>query len=75
MFRRMFFDDFDIRAEFARRVHSVWLTRALRVGAKVPRIPTRLVRDGGFSTLCSTQEGRKWADQWWEEALQTPDPP
>ncbi len=75
MFRRLFFDDFEIRAALARRVHSLWLTRALRVGAKLPRIPTRLVREGGFSPLVSTPEGREWADLWWEEALQTQDPP
>lgn len=75
MFRRLFFDDFDIRAEFARRMHSTWLTKALKAGVRMPRIPTRLVRDGGFSSLVSTPEGREWADRWWEEALQTPDPP
>jgi hypothetical protein len=75
MFRRLFFDDFDVRAEFARRMHSLWLTRALRAGVTMPRIPTRLVRDGGFSSVTNTAEGREWADRWWEEALEATDPP
>jgi len=73
MVRRLFFDDFDVRAEFARRMHSLWLTRALRAGSNVPRIPTRLVRDGGFSAIAATAEGREWADRWWEEALEAAD--
>ncbi len=75
MLRRLFFDDFDVRAAFARRLHSSWLTRAIRAGVKMPRIPTRLVRDGGFAEVVSTPEGRAWADRWWAEALETPDPP
>jgi hypothetical protein len=72
MFRRLFFDDFSIRAEFARRLTSAWLTRALRAGAGLPRIPTRRVAEdwsGGYSSIVATPEGRAWADRWWAEAL------
>jgi hypothetical protein len=74
VFKRLFFDDFEVRGEFARRLHSLWLTKALRVGVSMPRIPTRLVREGGFDTVVNTPAGREWADRWWNEALQTPDP-
>ena len=62
------------RALFARRQHSRWLTRAIRAGAKVPRIPIRRVDEGGFDPLMASAEGREWARVWWEEALDSPDP-
>lgn len=70
---RMFFggDDPEFAAERARRVHSTWLTRALRGGgnAHIPRIPVRRVSEGGFDPLLSTVEGREWAEAWWAETL------
>ena len=63
-----------LRALIARRRHSRWLTRAMRVGVRVPRIPTRRVDEGGFDALMTTHEGREWASHWWSEALQSPDP-
>ncbi len=58
-------------AERMRRFHSAWLTRAIRRGGgrKLPRIPVRLVSEGGFDPLMSTFEGREWAEAWWDEAL------
>ena len=57
-------------AERARIVHSVWLTRAVRDRAEaLPRIPTRRVDLGGFEAVRATPEGRAWADDWWQFAL------
>lgn len=72
MFRRLFFDDFATRAEMARRLTSAWLTRAVRTGVRLPRIPTRKVAEdwsGGYSSIVATREGREWADRWWAQAL------
>lgn len=58
-------------AERMRRFHSAWLTRAIRRGGgrNIPRIPVRVVSEGGFEPLMSTFEGREWAEAWWNEAL------
>ncbi|MGE3107998.1 MAG: hypothetical protein AB7G11_10905 [Phycisphaerales bacterium] len=68
-----FFPGFDgvVRAAIARNVHSVWLSRALRAGSRLPRIPTRLVRDGGFDREMATADGRAWADEWWRKTLES----
>lgn len=71
MFGRFFSrDDLLAKGEAMRRAHSSWLTRALRRGSRVPRIPTRLVRDGGFGPVMSTPEGRLWAAEFWSAALE-----
>lgn len=62
------------RGWIARRTHSRWLSRAIRAGARVPRIPTRRVDEGGFDADMATAEGRAWAREWWEHALASPDP-
>lgn len=54
----------------ARRVHSVWLSRALQRGRVLPRIPTKPVSDGGFAAIMTTREGSQWAQEWWDEALE-----
>ena len=72
MFRTTFIGDaFDNLAERCRRLHSAWLTRAIRSGGGrgLPRIPVRRVSEGGFVPLMSTFEGREWAEGWWDEAL------
>jgi len=51
------------------RIHSLWLTRALRRRIRAPRIPVRKVADGGFTSLMSTHSGRRRAADWWETAL------
>lgn len=62
---------FESISERMRRYHSAWLTRAIRRGGgkSLPRIPVRLVSDGGYTPLMATVEGREWADAWWDEAL------
>jgi hypothetical protein len=71
---RFFFGSDDLRsaAERARRLHSEWLTRALRRGggAGVPRIPVRAVSEGGFAPVMGTAEGREWAEGWWSLTLE-----
>jgi len=58
--------------ERARRLHSSWLTSALRdTGGSLPRIPTRRVDEGGFDPIVRRPEGREWADRWWGEAFAT----
>jgi hypothetical protein len=63
---------FETIAERMRRHHSAWLTRAIRRGGgkSLPRIPVRLVSEGGFDPLMNTFEGREWAEAWWNEALE-----
>jgi len=70
-FSSSFNNAFDDLAERCRRLHSAWLTRAVRRGGgrHLPRIPVRVVSNGGFAPLMSTFEGREWAEAWWEEAL------
>ena len=60
--------------ERARRVHEAWLTRVMETGMPVPRIPVRLVADGGFAVLVADPVGRRWADTWWKLALERLDP-
>lgn len=60
-------------AEAMRRRHSAWLTRALRRPGDYPRIPTRQVSEGGFSSMMATPAGREWAEEWWSDVLQMPD--
>ena len=60
-------------AEQYRRVHEAWLDRAVRTGRPDLRIPTRLVRNGGFSGLMSRSSGRHWAQVWWTTALERVD--
>lgn len=56
--------------ERARRLHGAWLTRALAdPRRRFPRIPTRPVRDGGFSAVTATPAGRAWATAWWAGAF------
>lgn len=61
----------------ARREHSAWLTKALRNGARWPRIPTRKVSQGGFAAMMARQGGPERAEQWWSAAIDRaagPDP-
>jgi hypothetical protein len=58
-------------AVLAIRLHSRWLTRALRTG-RFPRIPTRRLYpdgSGGFAELLADPAGRAWTERWWREAL------
>ncbi|MCW5775464.1 MAG: hypothetical protein KIS87_03325 [Phycisphaeraceae bacterium] len=57
------------RAEIARREHERWLNRAIASGTPYPRIPTRLVRRGGFSGLMARPGGPERAARWWDAAL------
>jgi hypothetical protein len=52
-----------------RRAHARWLSRAVASPARVPRIPTIAVRDGGFDPIVSTPAGRAWAEAWWQQTL------
>lgn len=61
--------DVGIQGAWARFVHSRWLTRALATGREYPRIPVRLVSEGGWSDLARTPEGRAFAEHWWADAL------
>lgn len=56
--------------ELARRVHSQWLTAALRSRKPYPRIPVRPVAAGGFSELLEHPHGRRIAEAWWDSALE-----
>lgn len=62
-------DDKDRRAWLARRLHEVWLSRAVESGRAYPTIPLRAVSEGGFGPVVATPAGRAWADGWWSEAL------
>ena len=62
-----------IRSAIARHMHSHWLSKALKRGARLPRIPTRLVSRGGFEREMSTRQGRDWAADWWEQTLSRDD--
>lgn len=57
------------RGAIARRLHSLWLTRAVRSDRVYPKIPVRPVQEGGFSHLSRTPEGRVLCDGWWYAAL------
>lgn len=61
--------------ERARRMHSAWLTRAIRHGGGqgLPRIPVRRVSEGGYGPLMATVKGREWAEQWWGDTLGQPE--
>lgn len=61
--------DLPSRAEQMRLAHSHWLTGALSSGRPYPKIPLRRVAEGGFSALVATPDGRRWADLWWNAAL------
>lgn len=53
----------------ARLMHSRWLSDAIARPMDVPRIPTRRVADGGFSTMLGRPGGRERAERWWDLAL------
>ena len=56
--------------ERARRMHSAWLTSAMRDrSSALPRIPTRRVDEGGFDPILQSPGGREWAEQWWGDAF------
>lgn len=57
------------RGEIARRVHSEWLTWALRAEDRMPRIPRQAVRDGGYEAMLRTDRGRRVCERWWRRAL------
>lgn len=61
--------DLPSHAEQMRQAHSHWLTGALASDRVYPKIPLRRVADGGFSGLISSPAGRRWADLWWNAAL------
>jgi hypothetical protein len=66
-------DELPLRGAIMRAIHERWLTKALRSEKALPRIPTRAVREGGFSILMSQSAGRKWAEDWWAMTLDNPD--
>lgn len=59
----------DERGAIARKLHSRWLSRAVESRRPYPKIPVRPVREGGFTGLTSTPEGRLMCDGWWYMAL------
>jgi hypothetical protein len=61
------------RGEAARRLHSSWLSRAIRREKSYPRIPIRRVDQGGFDALMGTSYGRACAEAWWMMALEQVD--
>lgn len=68
--------DLMARGEAMRGFHSRWLTNALKVGSRPPRIPTRKVEPGGgggWATMMDTPEGRAWAEEFWEQTLNHPE--
>lgn len=66
-------DELLTAGEVARRVHSVWLTDAMRSTRSYPRIPLKPVAAGGFSELMSSSDGPRVARDWWDSALQSVD--
>jgi hypothetical protein len=68
-----FLESLEIRSAAMRLLHSVWLTKALQQGARPPRIPTRKVEDGGWGSMMETPEGRAWAEEFWQGALDHPE--
>lgn len=65
--------DWEEAAERMRRVHSEWLTGAMKHGKRPPRIPVRKVSEGGWSAMMETEAGRAWAEEFWQGALEHPD--
>jgi len=59
----------DQAAARMRAEHEWFLNRAMTLSLPYPRIPTRPVRDGGFSAMMARPDGRPRADRWWEIAL------
>lgn len=53
------------------RYHAHWLSLALRSHRAFPRIPMRMVSEGGFSALLASPDGRRTAETWWVAALET----
>jgi hypothetical protein len=70
---RQLITDLEARAESMRRFHSAWLSAAFKRGARPPRIPTRKVSDGGWGSMMETPEGRAWAEEFWQGALDHPE--
>jgi len=62
-------DDLSSKAAAFRRTHERWLTRALRSGMPLPRIPLRRVDEGGFEELLARPRGREVAARWWRMAF------
>jgi len=64
----------ELAGERARRLHSVWLTRALSdPSIRLPRIPVRPVAQGGFGPVTASPGGRRWAEGWWRGAFRCVD--
>jgi len=66
-------EDFEEAGERARRLHSAWLTEALRSGKSVPRIPVRPVDSGGFDRASASTIRRAHHQRWWSLALERVD--
>lgn len=74
MFWRGFgFGDALSPSQLMRRVHELWLDRALRSGKRYPRIPLRRVDRGGYDPLRTRPGGRDRAERWWTLALERVD--
>lgn len=56
-------------SERMRREHSLFLTRAMLVGRRYPRIPSKRVAAGGYDGLRARTGGPERAGQWWSAAL------
>ena len=57
------------KADAFRRVHERWLSRVMRAGTPLPRIPVRPVDAGGFDDFLAQPRGREVADRWWRMAF------
>ena len=53
------------KAAAFRRVHELFLSRALSSRKPYPRIPTKKVSLGGFDRMMGTAAGRDRAKAWW----------
>ncbi|MEM1208667.1 MAG: hypothetical protein AAF586_04035 [Planctomycetota bacterium] len=53
------------------RETSAFLTWALPRAGRLPRVPTRRVSEGGFSSMASIPGARQRLARWWTVSLET----